>query len=578
MGAFVSIFTSLVAFSAAGNISTTICDGYDFLVTLDLLEPQENVRNSLSGVRRLADLLKICLRTLRELNEDLSGKVETALVSLEYLEMILKQHRDDCGLREIQKIKEIHSELKKALNSIKLQPANNRNSWLIEKFQVQLKRWMEISQTKQQLEEIKAKIKEAVQKGIELTTLSTSVTASKLYTLQQFNTLGTWPVTNSVTAPPTPPLLHVKELGNKFMLSWEKNDDDENINFFELCYDEDQSLSMPLDGNMLKTEIGSPKVVPGRIFTMKIRGINEGGEGKWSNSVVAQFTKPTPCKPDSPEVQMVDTSTVALTVAPPKQSHENESSVTEWNIQYVVDGQDREWTTENRKVNPGRGECKFNVENLIPNQKYHFRVQAVNTEGESDFSRPVSIKTEYIPSLDSPIIKAIGTSTAEVTIKSLEWSQPIVELKLQYTCDPPEPITYKGEPEDNMYTFVLQDLIPNRNYNVQLLAVHAGGYSSSSPVVSFQTASMQAPSFATCLSQLVLVLPAMFIPLLLYYTVPVLLHYLIVCIKYASPFVLVIIVMVVMFYLISREHQHWLIQLNESYHNFVTLLMATYCT
>ena len=488
---------SLVAFfRVAESISTTISGGYDFLVEVDLLEPQENVRNYLKSVRELAKFLKTSLTTLRDLNKDLSGKVEAALVSLEYLELILKQNRHDCGLREVQKIEEIYSELKKALNSIKLQVAKgNNNSCLMEHFQDRLKSWMSISQTKQQLGEIETKIKGAVRKGIELTTLSTSVAVTKLLTLQQFNTSGTWPVNNNAIAPPTPPLLHVEELGNKFMLTWKRNDDDD-VKFFELCYDEDQSLSMPLDGNKFATEIGSPKVVPGRIFTMKIRGVNEGGEGNWSNSVVAQFTKPTPCKPDSPKIQMVDISTAVLTVAPPKRSHETESPVTEWNIQYIVDGQDREWTTENRKVNPDRGKYKFNVENLIPYQKYHFRVQAINTEGESDFSQPVSI-----PSLDPPETQAIGTSTAEVTVK------------------PPD-------------------------------------------------ACMHAPSFATFLSQLVLALSAMLSPLLLYYTVP--LSYLILCIKYVSLFVLVIVV-------ISHEHQHWLIQLNESCHKFVILLIATCC-
>ena len=568
-----SVFTSLAAyFSVAENIGTTIRDGYDFLVEVNLLEPQEDVRNYLNSVRKLAEFLKTSLTTLGDLNEDLSGKVEAALVSLEYLDLILEKNRHDCGLREIQKIEEIYSELKIALNSIKLQVADNSyNPRTIKHFSVQLKRRMAISQTKQQLREIELKIKEAVRKGIELTTLSTSVTVHKLLTLKKFTTSGTWPVTSNTTVPPTPPRLHVEELGNKFMLTWNSTwkRSDEDIIFFELCYDEDQCSSMPLDGNTFEIEIGSPKVVPGRIYTMKIRGINEGGEGKWSDSVVAQFTKPTPAKPDPPEVRMVDTSTVALTVAPPTRSHETESPVTEWNIQYVVDGHDRQWRTESHKVMCGGGKCEFNIENLIPNQKYHFRVQAMNAEGESAFSQPVPIKTEYIPSLDPPEIQAIGTSTAEVIVKSPKWSQPVIELKLQYTCEQPKPITYKAELEDKMYSFVLEDLIPDKNYNIQVQAVHEGGYITNSPVVSFQTARMDAPSFATLLSQLTVSLSAMHIPLFLYYIVPPLLPYLIVRFKCVSIYIFVFVISVV-----SQEHQHWLIQLKESYHKFVIL---TYC-
>ena len=357
--------------------------------------------------------------------------------------------------------------------------------------------------------------------------------------------------------------------------TWKRSDED--IIFFELCYDEDQCLSMPVDGNTFETEIGSPKVVPGRIYTMKICGINEGGEGKWSDLVVAQFTKPTPSKPNPPEVRMVDTSTVALTVTPPTRSHETESPVTEWNIQYVVDGHDRQWRTESHKVMCGGGKCEFNIENLIRNQKYHFRVQAINAEGESAFSQPVPIKTEYIPSLDLPSldppeIQAIGTSTAEVIVKSPEWSQPIIELELQYTCEQPKPITYKAELEEKIYSFVLEDLIPDKNYNIQVQAIHEGGYITNSPVVSFQTARMHAPSFATLLLQLMLSLSAMHIPLFLYYIVPPLLPYLIVYFKCVSIYIFVFVIFVV-----SQEHQHWLIQLKESYHKFVILLVPTYC-
>ena len=534
MGDVVSVFASLAAFfSVAENVTTTIRGGYDFLVEVHLLEPRENVRNNLNSVRILAGLLKTILTTLGNLKEDLSGKVKAALVSLEYLDLILDKNRHDCVLREKQKIEEIYSELKTALNSIKLQVAKDSNNpRTIKHFEAQLKRLITIPQTKQQLKEIEAKIKEAVTKGIELTTLSTSVAVTKLLTIQKFNTSGTWPVTSNTTLPPTPPKLHVEELGNKFMLTWKNTDNDENIIFFELCYDEDHSLSMPiLDGSTFEMEIGAPKVVPGRIYTMKIRGINEGGEGKWSDSVVAQFTKPTPAKPDPPELQMVDTTTVALMVAPPTQSHETESPVIEWNVQYVIDGHDREWRTENHKVTHGGGSCKFNVENLIPNQKYHFRVQAINAEGESAFSQPVSVKTKYIPSLDPPEIQAIGRSTAEIIVK---WSQPVTELKLQYTCEPPKPITYKAALGEKMYSFVLEDLIPDKNYDIQVQAVHAGGYITNSPVVSFHTGCMHAPSFATLLSQLMLALSAMHIPLFLYYIVAPLLPCLIVCFKYVS--------------------------------------------
>lgn len=506
MGAFLSI---LAFFSNCNTTITAIQGGYDFLVEIGLLEDQENVRSYLKGARKLTEVLKTGLSMFQDVNKFQSGKVEAALVSLEYLDLILKQNRHDCVQHEIQKIKEIHIDLKTALNSMKVKVDNsslNKSSaikkWFLKKWF--LKQWATTPQT-EQLKAIEDKIKDAVQKGIELTTLSTSVAVNRLHILQHFNAHRIWLVTSNTINPPSPPQLHVEEeLGNKFMLTWERENDDEDINFFEVCYDEDRCLSMPLKGSMCKIEIGFPQVAPGRIYTMKIRGINEGGEGKWSDSVVAQITKPTPRKPDPPELHMVSTSAIAVTVVRPKPSHESESPVTQWNVQYVIDGHD-EWTTENYRVNDDKIYI-FDIANLIPNQRYHFRVQAINAEGESDFSQPASIKMEYKPLPDPPEIEAISTSKVKLTIKSPENSSSVTEWKLLCIHEPPKPISYKAESGESKYSFILEDLAPNQNYYIQVQAMYAEGYSTISPVVSFKTGQVYAPSFVMFLLQLALLL------------------------------------------------------------------------
>lgn len=548
MGAFWSI---LAFFSNLNTTITALQGGYDFLVEIGLLEDQENVRGYLKGARKLTEVLKTGLSMFQDVNKSQSGKVEAALVSLEYLDLILKQNRHDCVQHEIQKIKEIHSDLKTALNSMKVQVDNsslNKSSslkkWLLKKWF--LKQWATTPQT-EQLKAIEDKIKDAVQKGIELTTLSTSVAVNRLHILQHFNAYGTWLVTSNTINPPCPPQLYVEEeLGNKFMLTWKRENDDEDINFFEVCYDEDRYLSMPLKGSMCQIEISSPQVVPGRIYTMKIRGINEGGEGKWSDSVVAQITKPTPRKPDPPELHMVNTSAVAVTVVRPKPSHESESPVAQWNVQYVIDGHD-EWTTKNYRVNDDKIYI-FDVENLIPNQRYHFRVQAINAEGESDFSQPVSIKMEYKPSPDPPEIEAISTSKVKLTINSPESSSSVTEWRLQCIHEPPKPISYKAESGENKYSFILEDLAPNQNYHIQVQAMYAEGYSTISPVVSFKTGQVDVPSFVMLLLQLALVLSAMLTPLVLYYAILSFSHYIMLFIKYVP-------VITLGFYVISHEDQ-----------------------
>lgn len=62
---------------------------------------------------------------------------------------------------------------------------------------------------------------------------------------------------------------------------------------------------------------------------MKIRRVNQGGTGKWSNEVVGQLTKPSPCKPDPPEVHTTGNSYAVITVTTPTPLCESESPVTE---------------------------------------------------------------------------------------------------------------------------------------------------------------------------------------------------------------------------------------------------------
>lgn len=454
------------------------------------------------------------------MNENLSPKVEAALVHLEYLEQILKlnQRYSELDLQnrdEVQKMEEVYLDLKTALNSIKLKvdTSNNSNRYRLD-FQLVLRQWAK-TPTKPQLVAIEAKIKNAVQKSLELVTLSTSVAITKLLVLQNFQTCGAWPMTNDTIDTPNPPRLYVKELVNKFHITWDDNND--SVDFFELCYDEGQHLSIPLNGKTYEIEIGFPKVVPGRLYTMKIRGINRGGEGKWSDSVVAQLTKPTPRKPNRPKIHMISPTTARLTFVPPRPSCETESPVTEWNIQYIVDGQDQSWVTlYDRDIVPGKRNQTCDT-SLIPNQKYQFRVQAKNAEGASDYSEPASIKAVFKPSLGAPKIERIRV---KFTIGSPKWLSSLILWGLLCTNESLEHVSCSVKAGEKKQTFYLEDLTPDKVYNIQVKAITAEGYSAISPVLTFKTTQRNAPPFPTLLMSLVLALLIMLMPLSFYYIIP----------------------------------------------------------
>lgn len=112
---------------------------------------------------------------------------------------------------------------------------------------------------------------------------------------------GIYYTLDELKKPPITPVLSFEgATANCFKLSWGPKD--ETVTKYELCYDEDTDSSMLLVKDATDFTIGKPRVEPrpGKIYTMKIRGINSGGKGQWSNSIVAQFTKPVPRQPPAP--------------------------------------------------------------------------------------------------------------------------------------------------------------------------------------------------------------------------------------------------------------------------------------
>ena len=101
---------------------------------------------------------------------------------------------------------------------------------------------------------------------------------------------------------------------------------------YEICYDEhNDDCSFLVGGECTDVEIESPWVQPGKIYAMKVRGFNKGGKGEWSKTVVGQFTKPFPQKPEISDLFLRSTTAV-VTVKIPEVTCSTESPVTCGNI------------------------------------------------------------------------------------------------------------------------------------------------------------------------------------------------------------------------------------------------------
>jgi len=243
----------------------------------------------------------------------------------------------------------------------------------------------------------------------------------KLQILQENPDCGIYySVDNSLKLLP-PPTLSVTENTSKsrFLLSWKPYD--VKVDEYEICYDECEGRSKKIKGGRTHIEIGAPLVEPGRPYTIKIRGIREGIKGKWSNSVVGQFVKPVPSRPDPPKVIITGPTTANITVTAPQQKRDSESVVIKWKIEYVTDF-GTEWFSKFYEVESSKSTHSLHLSTLEPERLYYFRVSAKNTEGWSEPSKMASKNTKNVkPS--QPTEFRISSKRTHSLIK-IRWKPP----------------------------------------------------------------------------------------------------------------------------------------------------------
>ena len=175
---------------------------------------------------------------------------------------------------------------------------------------------------------------------------------AKLKTATESPDTGIYFTMDELKKPPFPPILSVKKTANRFILSWEPVD--KTVTRYDLCYNDEPQEIKELDGGISEVAIGEPWVEPGKIYTMKIRGVNLGGKGEWSNSVVAQFDKPLPRRPSVPQIKFLHPTVATITVTSPEKFCSTESPVTQWLIEYVEDGHGSKWHEVYRDSEPDK--------------------------------------------------------------------------------------------------------------------------------------------------------------------------------------------------------------------------------
>ena len=292
----------------------------------------------------------------------------------------------------------------------------------------------------------------------------------------------------SIKRPPAPPEFNIQDCNDKFKLSWKPSRG--IVDEYEICYDEHRNRSFLVGGECTTADIGSPRVNPKNAYAMKIRGINKGGKGEWSNTLVGHLTKPFPQQPEIAELFLRSTSAV-VTVKFPEIICSTESPVTCVEIAYNI-APSQQLSKSEFKIEPtaGNGIHVFTIKELCPNGRYNFTAKTKNAEGWSKSSHFQEGNTLPLPPKptkpERPIIKASTSTKVNLTVKvpknTCSKKSPIIAWKVcGYSADNEEIILHYALDENDFteqsITLTAADLNPNQKYALQVLAQNENGWS-----------------------------------------------------------------------------------------------------
>ena len=102
---------------------------------------------------------------------------------------------------------------------------------------------------------------------------------------------------------------------------------------YEVCYNEHENR-IYIVRDAATVIIGPPRVLVGKVYTMKVCEISKGGKGEWNNSMIMQFTKPLPQAPEISDFFLL--SIIAMvTIKIPGVMYSTESLVTRVKVSYA---------------------------------------------------------------------------------------------------------------------------------------------------------------------------------------------------------------------------------------------------
>lgn len=300
-------------------------------------------------------------------------------------------------------------------------------------------------------------------------------------------------VDKNMKCPKAPRNLIIIENIDSFDVSWDRTED--KIVAYEVMYDTSKRQFLSYEGSQFENKefctvkITWPQVEPGNLYAMKVRAINGGGPGEWSKEQLAQLSKPIPQQPRISQVILWSTMAKIITNVV-ELICTTQSPITCWEISYATDTQG-EWTTFILDYKPGKDSYKFMVHSLLPDNKYFFRIKAMNKEGWSVPSEIICGHTRPLPDKPlkpcTPSIIFYTPTDASITVVAPEniatMEVPILGWEIRYFLNEWKTLEYKTELMEKTSTITIPGIQKSKTYQFSVRALNEAGWSECSETV-----------------------------------------------------------------------------------------------
>uniref|UniRef100_A0A1X7UN77 Fibronectin type-III domain-containing protein n=1 Tax=Amphimedon queenslandica TaxID=400682 RepID=A0A1X7UN77_AMPQE len=170
--------------------------------------------------------------------------------------------------------------------------------------------------------------------------------------------------------------------------------------------------------------IGPPKIEPGILYTIQVRGVNGRGPGEWSKKTITRFKMAPPKRPDKPEV-IPSYTDAKISVCIPGLKEANGTPVEKIIVQYCEYDNSGNWESETLTIEKKESQRihEFIMHGLSPYTRYFFRIILINESGESVPSESVDVTTD-VPIPGEPTnIRPSSYFTSDMI--KIRWNPPI---------------------------------------------------------------------------------------------------------------------------------------------------------